>query len=1128
MKYKNILKYIFLFVCLSVNISCQNTNSTSILLPSEVTNQPRPAVELNQTSKMLDLSVYEGRSMSKAAVSYIPEAQRNISQCFTNFKELIGLFSDYEQAVLINAAYMNNDATRCFNCNYYVEHLPDIMNKYLSELSASISNRRTEYRKTLACFFSFQKLRPLSSDISAEIENQILQYFEFNSISNKCLADFIYELGQILLYRRRFLCATLNDQQTMGIKNKDGTWKDFMWTRNEADNILQSFLRMTNCNAKSAYILPQTVVNSIAFIAKDPMCKLNIKPLPNINNTPTATSGNIQVPPAVIPTVIAANATTTTASNVSTNTPTPTPTNATNAASVTNASNAANATTNATNTTISTSPNLAPATNTTIIVNSPLPPSRLRLLQENTANTAPTTTNTDIATQPATTESPTSPTTADNAASVTPIAPEEVTELTNRLETNSGSADNIIPTNTVELSATPDVTSTVNENITPTPSTTDTTNTSVTLPVTEQPPTNTDPAATANPANPIPAPTTDTSTTANTANPTPTDTSATSNPANPIPSATTDNNTSNTDSAIIAPVTQPVPAEASTTNTSNETTIGSETASIPNAEPFTDLPVTSPIPNTTMETETLTTEPTPDSSVTTTSDPITIDTEAPSATSAPPTSIVATATQPIPVVTTTNQPSATTPVAQPTTEATTSTNQPSTANIQPTATQPTNATITQPTAEVNAVPQTPTNTTVILPSTPIILETNNTAVNATTIANANVTTPTVETTTPVTTVTAPQTQLPKITVSNLLNFYGNDGDIYGSIHDISEAAVAQNNTIFNNFSQRLNQTIYQEFFCMPKTGAIFLSNIQNNSQILRQFYKLDCDANKNYILQIANGNAVCEACEPPINTNLTFIDGTSQQFTDYYFAAGCLNGKKFNYGTYVDNNGIRFASYQQGLVDLSSRCLTKAINCAGSATNALDCPKNQLNKECSDFLNNECAKTGLYNLIDLYRPKQQTVNIYPPSCDFILKNVEISDPTFVNQCFSWISSKFTLNSFLLNNVALLNLDAQLYTTTGRLLLRFLQETTSGMVLANNDPTENDSTAMIVKKVTIDPSVVDIAGSNPRRVADNTVLAREVSGLNNVTFVNPVVPKTTDTNRISCSMMLIMFITILLY
>ena len=56
----------------------------------------------------------------------------------------------------------------------------------------------------------------------------------------------------------------------------------------------------------------------------------------------------------------------------------------------------------------------------------------------------------------------------------------------------------------------------------------------------------------------------------------------------------------------------------------------------------------------------------------------------------------------------------------------------------------------------------------------------------------------------------------------------------------------------------LNRTLNYDFMCLPRGGAIFISNIINNTDILQTFFQQEC--NNDYIIVISNNQTRCEGC----------------------------------------------------------------------------------------------------------------------------------------------------------------------------------------------------------------------------------------------------------------------------
>jgi hypothetical protein len=340
---------------------------------------------------------------------------------------------------------------------------------------------------------------------------------------------------------------------------------------------------------------------------------------------------------------------------------------------------------------------------------------------------------------------------------------------------------------------------------------------------------------------------------------------------------------------------------------------------------------------------------------------------------------------------------------------------------------------------------------------------------------------------------------------------------------ISSLANKKSNQLYQNFSSTVNKTVNFNFMCLPKGGALFLSNVNNNEQLLSQFYQTDCT--NDWILVISQNKTQCDGCN--VTTTLSFVDNTKVP-SDYYFAAGCLAGKKFTFGYIVDKKGVRYVSYQQNQFDLSSRCINKAINCAGSTvSNDPECPKNKLNSDCLNTLNTRCQQTGLFTDIDKLKSTQMNFPLYPSQCDYLAQKTSINSTAFVEKCFPWINSKLLINGFNFNSQNLINLETQLFTV--ETLLRFLQ-VNPGVKIVSTDPTANDTYVNLIRNITVNNTSINISGSTPETTADVAYIVNELNTTSNASQPVPFTPAPgsgNDGSLIRLSVSMISFILILI-
>lgn len=261
--------HLAILLCLTISsIKCLN-------------NYTGPNLMERITEDRMFLDKYSKGKYLKATPSLIPELANNTSQCLNPWKNILGYFSDYEQALIVLSARNNTDTNRCIDCKLYSHNLPVAFDTQIELLAKLITDNQVDKRDALACLLNFNPMGYEASLKSSLIE-LVMSYLYTHGEKSKCYVEYLNEVGQILFQRRRFLCATNADIKAMAIFDANNQITGFKWTQEEAKNMTESFIRLTQCINKERYSLPQTFMNSIATMIISPTCR---NPNNNITNT---------------------------------------------------------------------------------------------------------------------------------------------------------------------------------------------------------------------------------------------------------------------------------------------------------------------------------------------------------------------------------------------------------------------------------------------------------------------------------------------------------------------------------------------------------------------------------------------------------------------------------------------------------------------------------------------------------------------------------------------------------------------------------------------------------------------------------------------------------------------------
>ena len=255
---------------------------------NNTTGQPLNNTTLSNATNIttIDPRKYSEGKFYKTVPSFIPEIGQNSSQCFTNLKNVIGYFSDFEQAALVLAANSNNQSDRCFDCNVYSQYLPTAIEKFNIQISDLITQNREKKRNGFSCFLNFtlQGMEPL---INSSLAETVLSYLYFYSDSNICITKFLQDISQVILENRRFFCTTIDNMKVMALNDTSGQMVGFKWTQPQANLITNSLVQLAGCLNKERAIIPQTTVNAMSTIALSESCHTSGRNVSSLNATST-------------------------------------------------------------------------------------------------------------------------------------------------------------------------------------------------------------------------------------------------------------------------------------------------------------------------------------------------------------------------------------------------------------------------------------------------------------------------------------------------------------------------------------------------------------------------------------------------------------------------------------------------------------------------------------------------------------------------------------------------------------------------------------------------------------------------------------------------------------------------
>jgi len=288
---------------IQTNISSIEANQTSALIPAS-TPTNISSLEANQTSgpipaptitasdiKNFDPKKYYNGNFVKVNPSLIPEVRLANATCFQTMLPAITYLSDFEQAVLVKSSLQNQDNSRCIDCKFYIDNLPNILKKDLATFAQLLNFQSWNNRDPLRCLLSYiyfgegntsvipnsvnNKNSILSQDPMIKgAQQELSEYVYAQTIGNHCASKFIRDAAYIFAERKRFFCAKNEDLENMAIYNKEMKITGFKYTLQEVEKLTDIFNNFVQCKSLEKIVYPQAINKAYSFLAEN-ICKDN-------------------------------------------------------------------------------------------------------------------------------------------------------------------------------------------------------------------------------------------------------------------------------------------------------------------------------------------------------------------------------------------------------------------------------------------------------------------------------------------------------------------------------------------------------------------------------------------------------------------------------------------------------------------------------------------------------------------------------------------------------------------------------------------------------------------------------------------------------------------------------------
>lgn len=161
---KPLFYYSFLSLLIFLNF-IQKTNSQAVAVvrtpsagatPSNLTAVNVTVIAPVAQIPQFNPNNYFNANYTKVQAYLIPETSTLMKDktCFQRMLPVISYLSDYEQALLVRAALLNQDPTRCIDCNYYSSNLMNAIKKELANAVKLLNIESYTKRDPLRCMLN--------------------------------------------------------------------------------------------------------------------------------------------------------------------------------------------------------------------------------------------------------------------------------------------------------------------------------------------------------------------------------------------------------------------------------------------------------------------------------------------------------------------------------------------------------------------------------------------------------------------------------------------------------------------------------------------------------------------------------------------------------------------------------------------------------------------------------------------------------------------------------------------------------------------------------------------------------------------------------------------------------------
>ena len=209
---------------------------------------------------------------STCLLTQAAQSRVNASTCFSELQDLISYLPPSEQNLWANANKLNEDDSLCFKCDLVKFGLLDSVKKNIKSNTAILNKKAKDKRNAIGCF------KALSEELEENEKKKISNVMEF-VVSNqleegRCQAALLKDVGNILIQRKRILCASNIDRESMLYTKDNSKIEEFKFNINEANSLIDYFLNFFECQSNQLNTYASGISEIVNIVSNSSNCKI--------------------------------------------------------------------------------------------------------------------------------------------------------------------------------------------------------------------------------------------------------------------------------------------------------------------------------------------------------------------------------------------------------------------------------------------------------------------------------------------------------------------------------------------------------------------------------------------------------------------------------------------------------------------------------------------------------------------------------------------------------------------------------------------------------------------------------------------------------------------------------------